>query len=201
MESAGLLEKDISGIAWSPRRGFGIRPDAATSRACSSSIPGPGSATPKINEMGKYFLGNKVYTMFGTHSPVNAGANYNTTWDLFSPGRSIKIKSISWDLKLFNANTFQRISIRDSNSYVFHRLNIGTNATAPLGDVFQNFLPVGFMNYTGQGLTFFDPGQRSFDCFYARNTIGFNFYIENHEAVINVAFEISVIAETEEYSN
>ena len=139
---------------------------------------------------------NQVYTLYGTHSPVNFGANYTAAFVLNIANRTALIKSIFYDLKLFNAATFELLPI-NRNSFIHSRLNIGTNAAERIGRIFDA-ITAGFAVFTGQGLTFLKPTFVLFDSFFVRNTLPCDFYIENHDAAINIAFELSVVMEVEE---
>ena len=139
---------------------------------------------------------NQVYTLYGTHSPVNFGANYTVNFVLNVSNRTCLIKSIMYDLKLFDAATFELLPI-NVGSFIHTRLNIGTNAAERIGRIFEG-ITAGFAVNTGQGLSFFKPTFVLFDSFFVRNTLPCDFYIENHDAAINVAFEVSVIMEVEE---
>ena len=139
---------------------------------------------------------NQVHTLYGTHSPVNFGANYTVNFVLNVPNRTCLIKSIFYDLKLFNAATFELLPI-NRNSFIHSRLNVGTNAAERIGRIFEG-ITAGFAVYTGQGLTFFKPTFVLFDSFFVRNTLPCRFYVENQDAAINIAFEVSVIMEVEE---
>ena len=139
---------------------------------------------------------SQVYTLYGTHSPVNAGANYTANFTLNNQNRTCLIKSIFYDLKIFNAATFELYPI-NRNSFIHTRLNIGTNAAERIGRIFEN-ITAGFGVFTGQGISFFKPTFVLFDSFFIRNTLPCDFYIENHDAAINVGFELSVVMEVEE---
>jgi hypothetical protein len=141
---------------------------------------------------------NKVYTFYGTHSPIMPAATYTVNWNLNNRNRTNSIKSIFWDLKLFDAVTFKRILTKDPDGWIMFRLNIAVPPNPVVGFPFQDFLPVGFLTFSGRGLSFFSPGQYLFNAFYIRNTVAMEFYIENFDALMSVGFEISVIVEIEE---
>ena len=139
---------------------------------------------------------NNVYCFFGGQSPVNHGANYTAAWNLNDANHTLSIKSISFDIKLYNAATFELLPI-NHNSFIHTRLNIGTVAGAGIGRLFEDFT-AGFVPIVGSGFSFYKSTFMVFDSFYVRNQLPCNFYIENHDAAINVGFEISVIMEVEE---
>jgi hypothetical protein len=139
---------------------------------------------------------NNVYCFFGGQSPVNAGANYTAAFNLNDQNHTLNIKSILFDIKLFNAATFELLPI-NRNSFIHTRLNIGTVAGAGIGRLFENFT-AGFAPVIGSGFSFYKPTFVLFDSFFVRNVLPCNFYIENHDAAINVGFEISVVMEVEE---
>lgn len=141
-------------------------------------------------------MSTKVYTLYGTNSPVAPAGSYTAVFELNNSNRTCNIKSILYDLKLFNSATFELLPI-NRNSFIHSRLNIGTNAATKIGGVFTN-ITAGFAVYTGQGFCFFKPSFVLFDSFFIRNVLPCNFYIENHDAAISIGFELGVVMEVEE---
>jgi hypothetical protein len=158
----------------------------------------PSNKAQSANKTLQWKQKNTIFTLYGGYSPVNAGATYDANWNLNIINRTAIIKSISYDLKLFNANTFQHIPKFDNSSFIFHRLNLGVPPGVAIGSIFENFTPVTFAPLTGQGMSFFAPCQRVFEGWFIRNTLYCEFYMENHDVLINIAFEISVIIEVDD---
>jgi len=141
-------------------------------------------------------MSTKVYTILGGKSPVNAGANYTANFSLNNNNRTCNIKSLFFDVRLYNANTFELYPV-NRNNFIHLRLNVGTNALTKIGNVFEN-VTAGFTIMTGQGFSLYKPSFLLFDSFFIRNVLPCNVYVENHDAAINIGFEVTVVMEVEE---
>lgn len=139
---------------------------------------------------------NNVYAFFGTHSPINAGANETLGFDLGNDNRTMSIKSIMYDLKIYNSANFELLPI-NRDSFIHTRLNIGTNTTSNISKPFRNFTG-GATIVQMYGFSLYKPAFLIYDNFYIVNVLPCSFYIENHDAAINVGYEVCVTMEVEE---
>lgn len=135
---------------------------------------------------------SKVYTFYGVNpAPILPMANYLLQWKAENLNRECRIKSILFQIQLYDSVTFE---ILDTSKYIMHGLNVGVSGQ--VGSIFTKFTP-GFNAFTGNGFMLLTPGQYLFDSFYVDGTLDFEIMVENFEPVKTVSFEISVVAELE----
>jgi len=136
---------------------------------------------------------NKVYSFTGASPAVPFGTAYTLNWNLNNPNRRSLIKSIFYDLYVFDIVTFQKIPWETATT-MFPILTIGASSNIKIAQAFSD-ITAGFLAVNGNGITFLKPMQLLFDSFYIANVLPCRFVLTNNDAAINVAFTISVVIE------
>jgi hypothetical protein len=136
----------------------------------------------------------RVHTLFGTQSPIAPAGTFTGTFNLNQNNRSVNIKSLLYDLRIFNSGTFQILPI--NNNYFWFNLLIGSDANNKIGSIFENISGT-WASYTGQGFTLLRPQFVLFDSFFIRNALPCTLYVENHDAAISIGFYVTIVMEVE----
>lgn len=136
----------------------------------------------------------KVYSAVWAHT-FNAGATTQNSWfKLVSSNRKVKIRSLTFDVEIFNDTTHRRIdaNISDILRYV---MQVGS----PGQDIANPFTYVSGLKSNDPNTFFITrPCQLLFDSFFVNNDLNFNFTAYLEDMAANLMTHFSFLVETEE---
>lgn len=139
-------------------------------------------------------MANKVYSV-NWYRTINTLTNLQTTFNIQSPGRQIKLKSILVNIDvLFVAPAVGHAYLETTQEHTFF-LSLGTAGQKIASAV--NVTGGTPINNTGDQIRINKLGQYIFDSFFITNSIDFIFGISNFSAA-DVIYDASIIIETEE---
>jgi len=125
----------------------------------------------------------------------NSGASRTATFDIESPGREMKIKSILLNILCYQTVSNQIIPNKN-NTTQFYYLVVG-QAGNSIAYPFANLTGL-VPSINGERFRITEPGQYFFDSFFASNNLGFALSVSNNEPVADCTYEIAIVVETEE---
>jgi len=137
-------------------------------------------------------MSNRVYIASFNTTLTPATPVLNSTFRIESPGREIKIKSITVTWFMYNTTTLQVMPWR---SQVTQSFLLRVNPLQP--DIGYAFTPTGG-TVPQRNIYISEPAAYHFDGFFMANELRFELSIFNHPATENVIHRLSVIVETEE---
>ena len=125
----------------------------------------------------------------------DTGESLFQNFEIFTAGRTLKIKSISLDIQIFDNITGKVIDFRDIGACLFY-LKVGNNQKV-IGKTFNNFVP-GAEN----GICFYlyQPQKIYYNSFFVSETLNFQINFVNIAANL-LTVNISLTVETEENIN
>lgn len=141
--------------------------------------------------------GNKIYTGQLIAGIAGVGA-LSGTFEILSPGRSLKIKSITVDFNVYD-NITGRIVPFENLTQMQLLINVGGIAAGDQG-IAKMFNHIGGtpFNSTGKGFTISKPCQLQFDSFYTENRFPLTWQVTNYtgDKIFMLSFLIEVQEQT-----
>lgn len=145
-------------------------------------------------------IANDVYTcrLGFTLAPALA---IQETFYLNQANKTLRIKSISIDYEIHENDTSQNLPL-DQNTVIALNLQVGdTVVPRMISKHFENFtLPVWLIG-NGTHFRMWKPGQLTFDSWFIRNTLRFDFNITNYGVLLTYVINSCIIVETETIDN
>jgi hypothetical protein len=136
---------------------------------------------------------NRVYTAI--YSEVLApGFNFISTFQILSPGRELRIRSISLDWMITNPITNIKVPV-GINTEQYLKLTVGNY----LNDIANGFINItNPPDFNGRAIEIYEPTQLFFDSFFITNSLPFILQIQNNNAANDFINQVTIIVETEE---
>ena len=124
----------------------------------------------------------------------------NSTFQINNTNRQFKLKSIILDTRFIDSvsgnvlpmlnNTTQQIEL------LITSMPAGNLFTQPVGNIV--FFPGSIMQYNGNGLSIFTPGQYHFNGCDQQNNMQFAWWHQNNDVLITYNVLVNIVIETEE---
>ena len=143
---------------------------------------------------------NKIVSSIVEITGIAPGVSGQIDYDILTPNKDVKIKSITWDIVLIKTNAPRAIVPFAMNTK--QEVQLGLSAYgAPLAELASATVPAGLMPANSTSIVFFTPGQRFYDAFYFPSNIHVTFSYTNNEAADTYRYTSTVIIEYIEESD
>jgi hypothetical protein len=124
-------------------------------------------------------------------------ATFYGTGTILNTNREFKIKKIIWTCRLSDTVSGVLIPLEQNVSQnLFLQFLPGT--PQPIASSFVDMTPAVFSIINGEQVYIFRPGEYSFDNFYVTNAALMRITHSNHDALLTISFDHSLIAEIED---
>lgn len=140
---------------------------------------------------------NSVYSL-GETVVFAGGVTASETFEINNINRDFKIKSVLFDILIYDTNTGKQLPLEKNDTQQF-RLLVGTWAGPLLAQPFENILTPINVTFNGTAVSLYRPQQIHFNNWWNNGTLPFTFYYKNWDALTsytvwwNVTVEIEVI--------
>lgn len=138
---------------------------------------------------------NKVYNcvFLGNAAPK---ANYIIGFDLNENNIKMKIKSLFFDLSIFDSVTNLLLPIVSQTTQKYY-LQLGLGIPGSIGSIFKNATIPANITANGSSIRLNQPKQLFFDSFFINNLVTINFVAWNYDVLNTYYYDGTVVIETE----
>lgn len=130
--------------------------------------------------------------------PVAAAGTGSFTFELNNQNKRFKLRSVLFDLQLFETVSGLILPIANNTSQMFYLLMRSLEVPANFAQNFDFISGAGAIAYNGSGSVIYTPGQYFFNSLNILNDLRFTFTYANNDALLDYTYNLNCFVEIED---